>query len=287
MKKKYHFYLESKKRIIEFLNKYEVPYETHTTISLNDRMEKVTEDMCVFDLYGDDDTYRKFKWQFPNYASEGIRSIEYSEKEIEESEWLFVYNKSNKVQWVYDEESFRETCRVKIPIIGSHYRHAEQVKCLSATKAVKWGTRQFFSGPNAMDDIIFCSDKARKMLQDKWNGLEFWTVKKYNTCQNIEDLYQLVFNEKLPIEAISGWKKGTCSICGRKIIRIPKGEEQISINRKYLKDLNSVYSTGEVLTGDVLGCNTFSLNIVPQSFYQYCKQYGMNRGMVYIPINLL
>ena len=56
MKKKYHFYLESKKRIIEFLNKYEVPYETHTTISLNDRMEKVTEDMCVFDLYGDDDT---------------------------------------------------------------------------------------------------------------------------------------------------------------------------------------------------------------------------------------
>ena len=124
MKRKYHFYLESKKRIIEFLNKYEVPYETHTTISLNDRMEKITEDMCVFDLYGDDDTYRKFKWQFPNYASEGTRSIEYSEKEIEESEWLFVYNKSNKVQWVYDEESFRETCRVKIPIIGSHYRHA-------------------------------------------------------------------------------------------------------------------------------------------------------------------
>ena len=85
MKRKYHFYLESKKRIIEFLNKYEVPYETHTTISLKDRMEKVTEDMCVFDLYGDDDTYRKFKWQFPNYASEGTRSIEYSEKEIEES----------------------------------------------------------------------------------------------------------------------------------------------------------------------------------------------------------
>lgn len=54
MKRKYHFYLESKKRIIEFLNKYEVPYETHTTISLNDRMEKITEDMCVFDLYGDD-----------------------------------------------------------------------------------------------------------------------------------------------------------------------------------------------------------------------------------------
>ena len=63
MKKKYHFYLESKKRLIEFLNKNEVPYETHTTISLNDRMEKVTEDMCVFDLYGDEDTYRKFKWQ--------------------------------------------------------------------------------------------------------------------------------------------------------------------------------------------------------------------------------
>lgn len=214
--------------------------------------------------------------------------MEYSKADLEDAEWLTVRNKSIKVQWEYDENAFKQSCPYKRLFLKElYYRHSEQADVLSVTKPVKWGTRQFFSGPNAADDIIFCSERAKAMLGNLWQGLEFWPVKKCNTSGYLTDLYQLFFSECLPIEAIGGGHLTACNICGRKIVRIAEDMPQIEIKREYLTNSNKVYRTGDVLTVQRKGYTTFSVNIVPQEFYRYCEKNQMNRGMVYEPIKLI
>lgn len=282
MRIKYHYCLENKFGLTKFLEKFQISYEIC-------EFPEIKYKSCSFDLYEDQKAYEMFKMQFPFVSRlECIRSIEYSRADIENAEWLSVRNISTKVQWEYDEKAFERSCPYKRPFFRDvYYRHTEQKDILSATKPVKWGTRQFFSGPNAADNLIFCSERAKKILGNQWKGLEFLPVKKYNTSKYIDDLYQLFFTERLPVEIIRGEQQTICKSCGRRIIRIPKGESQLKLDGKSIQDQKSVYKTGEVLTEELIRNTTFSLNIVPQDFYQYCEKHAMNRGMVYEPIHLL
>lgn len=130
-------------------------------------------------------------------------------------------------------------------------------------------------------------EKAKGLLNNRWIGLEFWPVKKYNSSEYCSDLYQLVFGNDLPVEAISGGESIVCDGCGKKIVRFVEGIQKLEIRKEYLKNPGQVYRTGDVLTEQRKGCTTFSLNIVPQEFYQYCEENRMNRGMIYEPIQLI
>ena len=281
MRVKHHYYLEATPRLMNFLNEYNVPYDLS-------RLPEASNNICTFDLYEDKDSFEKFKRQFPFVSRfNSIKSVEYSKKDIEDAEWLTIRNKNIKVQWEYEENAFHRTCSYKRPFIKElYYRHSEQVDVLSVSKPVKWGKRQFFSGPNAADDIIFCSEEAKELLNGKWQGLEFWPVKKCNNSKYTSDLYQLFFVESLPIEAISG-DSVICDICGRKMIYITEATYQLKIRKEYLRNRNKVYKTGDVLIGQRKNYTTFSVNIVPKEFYQFCEKRQMNRGMVYEPIKLV
>ena len=240
-------------------------------------------------MYEDQKVYEKFKQQFPFVSRlDSITTCEYSQGEIEEAQWLFVRNKSVKVQWEYDEYAFQRSCAYKRPFQKEmEYRHEEQIGYLSVTKPVRWGTRQFFSGPNAADDLLFCSGKTRRVLGSVWKGLEFWPVKKYASQGQIKDLYQLYFAETLPMEAITNKPIISCPKCGKTMIRIPNPVQKLVLDKNYLKDQTHVYKTGDVLTEQKMGYHTSFFNIVSQEFYQYCERFGMNRSMVYEPVKVL
>lgn len=282
MRIKHHYFLGSKNSIISFLDKYKIPYKVD---SLPESQYKI----CTFDLYEDQEVFKLFNHRFhifPGYDT--FKSIEYSKQEIESAEWLTLRSIGTKVQWEYEEDAFQTTCAYKRLFIKElYYRHSVQVDILSASKAIKWGARQYFSGPNAADDFLFCSEKARKLLNGRWEGLEFWPVRKYNSTKYISDLYQLVFKEYLPIEAISGGKVIQCKGCGKKIMRFAEGIQGLEIKKEYLNNPFKVYRTDDVLTEQRIGCTTFSVNIVSREFYQYCEVNQMNRGMVYEPIKLV
>ena len=283
MRIKHHYYLQERAGLLNFLNRNGILYK------ISDDLPGMKNRLCTFDLYEDQEEYMKFKKQFfwiSKYNS--IKSIEYSKKDIENAEWFSIRSKSTKVQWEYEEKAFKETCSYKRPFMKElYYRHSEQIGILSANKTVKWGTRQYFSGPNAADDLLFCSEKAKKLLGDKWLGLEFWPVRKYNSSEYISDLFQLFFTDTLPIEAITGGKSTTCNTCGKRIVRFKDGIHQLELKREFLRGSSKVYKTGDVLTEQIKGGETFSINIVSQEFYQYCEKNQMNRGMIYEPIKLV
>lgn len=281
MRIKHHYYLESKNSIISFLDKYKIPYKVNL-------LPESQKKMCTFDLYEDQEVYELFEHRFRFAGYDSIKSIEYSKQEIESAEWLTLRSMGTKVQWEYEEDAFQKTCSYKRLFIKElYYRHSIQVDILSVSKAIKWGAKQYFSGPNAADDFLFCSEKARELLNGRWEGLEFWPVRKYSSTKYISDLYQLVFKDYLPIEAISGGKVIQCEGCGKKIMRFEEGIHGLEIKKEYLNNPFRVYRTDDVLTEQMKGCTTFSVNIVSREFYQYCEVNQMNRGMVYEPIKLV
>ena len=166
MRIKHYYCLKNKFGLLRFLNRYEIPYQTEDSFEVLGTSVQVSDKEYLFELYEDQKVYEKFKQQFPFVSRlDSITTCEYSQGEIEEAQWLFVRNKSVKVQWEYDEYAFQRSCGYKRPFQKEmEYRHEEQIGYLSVTKPVRWGTRQFFSGPNAADELLFCSDKTRRIL---------------------------------------------------------------------------------------------------------------------------
>lgn len=282
MRIKHHYYGEEKDSVIDFLDKNEITYKIYM-------LPESRKKMCTFDLYEDQHSYELLKHRFLLLSGyESIKSIEYSKKEIEDAEWLTLRSMNTKVSWEYEDKTFRKTCSYKRLFMKNlYYRHSVQVDILSASKAIKWGVKQYFSGPNAADDFLFCSEKAKELLNDTWEGLEFWPVRKYNSTKYIPDLYQLIFKDVLPIEAIAGGKTIQCEGCGKKLMRFAGGIHKLELKKEYLNDPRKVYRTDDVLTDQLKGSTSFSLNIVSREFYQYCEANQMNRGMIYEPIKVV
>ncbi len=279
MKIRCHYAISFNVRLMQFLKKNCVSYKMCP-------IPGESRPLCIFDLYEDQDSLRKFKTQFPFYKEIG-KYPEYSKREIENAEWLSIRSKLKCVEWEYRPSAFLLSCEYsRLYLHDKKYKHAEQVNLLTVTKPIKWGTKMYFSGPNAADDILFCSDQARRLLDGRWNGLSFLHVMNSNG-EYYNDLYQLSFKNRLPVNALSGGKKTICSTCGRSILRLKGGPYQLEIQKQCFDNGNSVYTTGSVLADWLTGFPTYAISIVPHSFYQYCEDKGMNHGMIYEPITLM
>lgn len=167
MRIKYHYAAPARPKLISFLEKYEVSYEIYP-------VPGVDNSFCAFDLYKDQEIFHRFIMEFPFLNNNKItEAIEYSKYEINNSAWLFVRSKSRKVEWKYTSVAFQLSCCYKKMLCRDNlFKHSEQVKPLTVTKSMKWSKRLYFSGPNAADDFIFCSKRAKDMLEGKWTGLD-------------------------------------------------------------------------------------------------------------------
>ena len=284
MRIKHHYFLEKKTRLEVFLDKNHVTYEIcpSTNIKLS---------WVVFDLYEDQETFKKFKILFP-FSVSIIIETEYSAEEIEKAEWLIVRSINSKLKQESDEETFVYLCPTRNACKEIKYRHIEQVGPFLSKKKIKWKTNQFFCGTDATgENYIFCKELTKTMISDLWEGLDFWSVKKYDTKQKIEDVYQLHFKQILPLEAIAltGKEKiSTCKSCGRKKVYIDE-RYQLALKKEYMgkKSHQNVYVTEKIWSYDRIGWHTVSFNVVPHEFYQFCKDNRIDRGLVYEPIELV
>lgn len=276
MRTKYHYYLRKKENLLHFLNEHGVTY----TLTV---LPEADTEMCSFDLYDDQEALSQFRRRHP-FLTYTVKSVEYSDSEIETADWLFIRSKTSKVDWVYEEHAFSLSCPYRrVFQHDTHYNHTEQIDFLTAVKPVKWNARQFFSGPNTADDLLFCSALAKTLLDDRWSGLEFLPVKKFRSAAYHSDLYQLSFTNRIPFEAMQGGKQSRCRSCGQPFLRLTEGPQQLEIRKDFLEP-DHVYKTGNVLSDQLMGSVTYSANIVPQTFYQYCKEHQMNHGMIYEPV---
>lgn len=162
MKMKRHYGLPLNDRLVRFLEENGVPYKVYP-------YPESSKLYCVFDMYEDQESWRIFKIKFIFcICKEDVIWPEYTKSEIENAEWLSVRSKWKRVEWEYRESAFRLSCEyTRLLLRDKRYKHAEQIKPFTVTKPMKWGHRMYFSGPNAADDILFCSDQARSLLDGR------------------------------------------------------------------------------------------------------------------------
>lgn len=283
MRIRYHYTFIGKAAIIRFLDNNQIPFETSMVYKSGDKL-------CHFDIYSDDPIYSKFKRHFPLHFTWCNPSfVEYDDSEIESAPWLFVRSMSKQIDWIFDESSYSMTCPYKKLFSSTNsYKHIEQIAPLTVGKKPKWSNRRYFSGPNAADDdLIFCSNIAKELLGDRWQGLEFLPVKNRRGTLQIDGTYQMQFTNIIPVCAFSGGKRKRCGSCGKEYIVMKDGLHSLQIEEKYFGDGDKVFQTGSILTDSPFGFPLYTANIVPQSFYQFCKKHNMNHGMIYEPVNLV
>ncbi len=281
MRYEYHYFIKKTKRLISFLETKHISYED------------MGED-CVFDLYTDQECLSEFRQKFPwTYLQESIfKTPAPTRQELEAAEWLMVMNIDSKVPLKNDNsmESFDLSCSYKRVIQRDVcYRHFNQTKMLAGKHRIKWKSRHFFAAPeylNVTAEILFCSERTKKILGTKWKGLAYWPVKKGDSDEFIPDLYQMFFANELPVEAVEGKKNIRCRGCHKNLIYV-SGIEKFKLKRQYLQSPFHVYRLNNILTLNRVHNDTTEVLIISQEFYRFCEEHAMNRGMKYYPIDVI
>lgn len=276
-----HYYLHKKnERLKAFLNKYNISY-TEDWIK--------SEKVYLFEILESDIVYKNVKKFFPLTWDRGFKVL-YSKQEIEAAQWLVVKNSTEKViaDIPYEDACFEKACPYsKIFSREIYYRHHKQIDLLSVDTINKFKNRFFCGIDWGNQNYLFCSEKAKILLGEKWGGLEFWNIKKRTTNKEVEGIYQMFFRKQIPLEAFvfdDFGRMKTCSGCGKNYIYTTKAFFQIKLRKEYVNNIKNVYSTGYIFSD---GQQDYEYHIVPHSFYEFCEINKMNKGMVYEPILLV
>lgn len=277
---KHYYYYKKCIRIRNFLDKYDIPY-TEDKIG--------NEEIYLFNFLESDAVYKRFKKLYPLAWNRGYKVL-YSKQEIEDAQWLIVKNSTEKIiaDICYEDDCFELSC----PYLKHFprricYKHHNQIDSINIEK-IKTLKNRFFCGIDwGNQNYLFCSEEAKSLLQNRWNGLEFWNIKKRTTKENVKGIYQMFFKNPIPLEAVvfdDYGKMKICSGCGKKYIYTNKTYFQIKLKKEYMCNLKNVYSTGNIFSD---GLNDYEIHIVPHEFYKICEENGMNKGMIYEPIILV
>ena len=276
MKTILHFYIKKTNRLCAILDKYHVPY------SASDRnlIGKHEEWMVEFDIFKETEAFKAFRRAFP-IASRDNGGIDYvfSEQEIKAAEWFTLRSITQKINYIGGEPYFKSTC---------HYRYSEQQGYIHIEGSVRWGSRQFFCSSNSLDDFLFCSERAKQLIEGNWDGIEFLPVVRKSSEKIVNDLYQIKVINRLPLEAFridKDQKLKKCPRCGRPVV-VEQKDCQIKLKKEYMTNHRSFYTTGEYLTMGGLIKYTLPYRVVPREFYIFCKDNKLDRGLTFTPVIL-
>ena len=209
---KYEFYcgIYEDAYVINFLQSKNIKYKTGTLPKL-----------MYFTVYSDtenSDELLKYIRTLPGTSIS--KSSVFSKQEMEDANWYLLYVmrmgiETKNVAYTYD---------AKCPYVtayGMHrHYHLDQVNPFVSKRTPKWKTGyNFCSVETGFTTQIFCSDFAKDtILKSEISGVDFMPVLKGDLVTQTPDVSQLVFKNKLPLEAytfIGKYSEEVCPLCGR------------------------------------------------------------------------
>ena len=209
---KYEFYCGMKEDVgvINFLKNKNIKYKTGPIPK-----------RIYFTVYSDTENSNELLKYIETLPGTSIsKSSVFSKQEMEDASWylLFVTRmgmETKNVDYTYD---------AKCPYVtefGMHrHHHLDQVNPFVSSKTPKWKNGyNFCSVETGFMTQIFCSDFAKDtILKNEINGVDFMPVLKGDLATPTPDVSQLVFKNKLPLEAYTftgKYSEEVCPSCGR------------------------------------------------------------------------
>ncbi len=210
MKYKYYCCVDFDSYVIKFLESRKIKHETS---SIPNRL--------YFTVYSDTEQNEELLSYIKKLEGTSItKSSVYSKQEMEEANWylLEVYRMgidTSKPDFTYDAQ-----CRYVTAYGMKKCHHLEQVREFISKRTPKWKSGyQFCSVETGAVTIIFCSDYAKEaIIQSGVTGVDFMNVLKGDLKTQTPDVSQLVFKNKLPLEAykfVGDYTEEKCPMCGK------------------------------------------------------------------------
>lgn len=211
MKYKYYCGVNDDAWVVDFLKTRRIKYET----------SPIPNNRIYFTVYSDtenSDELLKYIEALPETSIS--KSSVFSEKELDEANWFLLYATrmgidTSNVYYTYDAKCLYSTS------YGMHkYHHRDQVNPFVSKKTPNWKKGyQFCSAETGSMTRIFCSDFAKEAIKNSGiTGVEFMRVLKRDLKTETPDVSQLVFKNKLPLEAynfIGDYQEEVCPFCGK------------------------------------------------------------------------
>jgi hypothetical protein len=269
------FRADDDKKLIRYLRENGIPFDEGEIISAVDILESNPH------------------WEFiSNYIrkkdilcqSETI----FSKDELMSAEWLTVYSmwrcgypqpESNfEYETItYSRQNYCKECS----------RGLVQVSPFRMKKAPKWGRRSF-TELNWVGDELFINDRCKTVLENAGiTGIGFGDVKDSKGIESYEDIHQLIVPTLLKkgmIENCSYIREfWVCQSCGTKKY-ISSGIGMPVFREESFENAPDVVKTAEVF-GD--GHYIARVIIVSQKVYRIIVENGLDRGLVFEPIQLV
>jgi hypothetical protein len=210
MKYKFYCAINEDISVINFLKTKKIKYETGP---LPNRI--------YFTIYSDienNEELLKYIQTLPETSIE--KSSVFSEQEMEDANWYLLYVTRMGMETKNVDYTYNAKCPYTTAYGMQRHYHLDQVNPFVSTKTPKWKNGyNFCSVETGFMTQIFCSDFAKDtILKSEISGVSFMPVLKKDLKTEISDVHQLVFANKLPLEAytfIGKYSEDVCPFCGR------------------------------------------------------------------------
>lgn len=223
-----------------------------------------------------------------------IYTPQYTQDELHNAQWLQIRNVTSKVNPVNLADVDTLQCFAKFSKSGVPLGYHEvQAKPYIIKKPIKMGRASFVSAVYH-EERLFCSKKTRNLLEHNgFKEIQYLPVFRKTTGQPMEDFFQIDTPHVVPdgaIIAISGMTKHTCKQCGMHMLRWGDGRSQFGLRKDVLDESVDIWKTQPMFFGRG-GTETQHsaqrVTIISQRFYRFLIEHRLDRGFVFIPLELI
>ena len=243
-----------------------------------------------FTLLQDSDDWVRFREAFPEIQPHYSNYV-YTEEEMENAQWYTIESTNWKIECAYMEETFSTSCEYSSKVgdrnetINIGY-HITQVAPFYLSKPIKWGKNYFYSNMYGGKRTIFCSDKAKAIMENAGlKGAVFSPVINHNSGIVYDNSFQFDSCNIISDDDIRFYgpaKLWKCPLCGKSKY-LTSALTQIVVNKSILGN-SDFYKTNDVHTFLHYSSYPEPFWIISKKAYNTIKAYGMDRSMHIMPL---
>ncbi|MBP3538640.1 MAG: hypothetical protein J6J62_02225 [Oscillospiraceae bacterium] len=253
--------------------------------------------LIVFDMSDSDEHFDAILRCFPSIHP-WHTWYEFSEDEMNESEWFTMCSTNTKLENVLEEKTFEYSHKYTAQVISGYYTgtpkpeyrefysHETQIAPYYFSKKIKWGRNFFYSVLKYGVQDLFCNDVAKNIITNNGlKGASFLPPLKKQTNEPMEDAYQFIIDNVLPEEACDVVDYDDicyCPVCGKRKY-LTNTLSRLRVSKSALGN-QDFYATEPIFSMGGKAGLPDRFSIISRKAYEVFKASGFTRTLEIAPL---
>lgn len=211
-----------------------------------------------------------------------IKNVKFSDDEMQSAKWLTCTPINAKLSLRKEDISF-----TLLECYGeglAHHRIMSGAPFYVAAPISRKSNQHFFTADETPHHL-FCTEHAKKLLEERKLPLDYRAVQHYRTGKPIGDLYDIRIPISLPMDALelsNSEETFLCPVCGKRTFLPPL---QLKIRSTFLKDMPEICATMPVFSWG--GNYAAPFNLISHDLFLFLTKNKLARGLSIEPVALI